>query len=62
MSNIKNNKSGLLAIKMLQNKGFEAGFVGGCVRDYIMGLEAKDFDITTSAMPNVIVDVFVEKN
>ncbi|MDD5794674.1 CCA tRNA nucleotidyltransferase [Clostridium sp. HCP1S3_B4] len=60
MSNIKNNKSGLLAIKMLQNKGFEAGFVGGCVRDYIMGLEAKDFDITTSAMPNEIVDVFKE--
>ena len=58
MNDIKSNKPGILAINMLQEAGFEAGFVGGCVRDYIIGLQSKDFDITTSAMPSEILEVF----
>ena len=38
-------------IDTLQEAGFEAYVVGGCVRDYIMGREPQDWDIATSAMP-----------
>lgn len=38
-------------IKTLQEHGFEAYAVGGCVRDSILGREPEDWDITTSAMP-----------
>lgn len=35
----------------LQNAGFEAYVVGGCVRDSILGRQPEDWDITTSATP-----------
>lgn len=38
-------------IKTLQEHGFEAYAVGGCVRDSILGRAPEDWDITTSAMP-----------
>ena len=38
-------------IHVLQNAGFEAFAVGGCVRDSILGKEPEDWDVTTSAMP-----------
>ena len=38
-------------IHMLQENGFEAYAVGGCVRDSILGREPDDWDITTSATP-----------
>lgn len=37
---------------------YEAFMVGGCVRDALLGLQPKDFDITTSAMPNVTEALF----
>jgi len=43
--------------KLISN-GFEAYIVGGCVRDYILGNEPNDYDITTSAKPNDIKKVF----
>jgi tRNA nucleotidyltransferase (CCA-adding enzyme) len=42
----------------LQNKGFEAYLVGGCVRDTLMGKVPKDWDITTNARPEQIQEVF----
>ncbi len=48
------------AIKQLEKNGFEAYLVGGCVRDFIMGIEPHDFDITTNAMPEQIKSVFSE--
>lgn len=36
----------------------EAFMVGGCVRDSLLGLIPKDFDITTSALPNVTESLF----
>lgn len=36
-------------VKRLQDAGHEAFLVGGCIRDELLGLEPRDFDITTSA-------------
>ena len=48
----------LKCISKLNNSGFEAYFVGGCVRDLIYGRECNDFDITTSALPNEVMNLF----
>jgi poly(A) polymerase/tRNA nucleotidyltransferase (CCA-adding enzyme) len=42
----------------LQKAGFEAYIVGGCVRDFLLGKEPKDWDITTNARPEEIQKVF----
>ena len=47
-----------MIIDTLQNSGFEAYAVGGCVRDSILGREPEDWDITTSAMPDEIKSLF----
>ncbi|MBQ0079393.1 MAG: polynucleotide adenylyltransferase, partial [Eubacterium sp.] len=45
-------------LRALQEAGYEGYFVGGCVRDAIMGRECNDIDITTSAMPEETKAVF----
>lgn len=45
-------------ISALNNNGYSAYAVGGCVRDAILGREVTDFDITTSALPDEIKMVF----
>lgn len=42
----------------LRCAGFEAYVVGGCVRDMLLGVSAHDFDITTNALPNEVIEVF----
>ena len=42
----------------LENAGFAAYLVGGCVRDAYLGLTPNDFDITTSALPEQTEAVF----
>ena len=42
----------------LQSWGFTAWFAGGCVRDELLGLQPKDYDIATDATPEQVVDVF----
>jgi poly(A) polymerase/tRNA nucleotidyltransferase (CCA-adding enzyme) len=44
--------------KKLEDAGFESYLVGGCVRDLIIGIEPKDWDITTNATPEQIQAVF----
>ncbi len=44
--------------KGLREAGFESYLVGGCVRDLIVGLEPKDWDITTNAKPEQIHALF----
>ncbi|MCY1713204.1 CCA tRNA nucleotidyltransferase [Caproiciproducens galactitolivorans] len=46
------------AIETLNNSGFEAYVVGGCVRDTLMGKQPFDWDVTTSAMPEEIKNAF----
>ena len=45
-------------IRELKEHGFEAYVVGGCVRDALLGREAHDWDITTSAKPEEIKNIF----
>lgn len=45
-------------IKELQKHGHEAYAVGGCVRDVILGREPEDWDITTSASPYKVKEIF----
>jgi tRNA nucleotidyltransferase (CCA-adding enzyme) len=42
----------------LQDAGFEAYLVGGCVRDLLRGVKPKDWDITTNARPEQILGLF----
>ena len=44
----------------LEQAGFEAYLVGGCVRDLLIGKTPKDWDITTNAHPDQIVELFPE--
>ena len=42
----------------LEKAGFEAYIVGGCVRDFLLGKEPQDWDVTTSAKPEEIQKLF----
>ena len=45
-------------IQTLEQHGFEAYIVGGCVRDSILGRTPGDWDITTSASPQEVKEIF----
>ena len=47
-----------LVLEALYHNGFSAYVVGGCVRDAILGKEPKDYDVTTSALPEQVMEVF----
>lgn len=42
----------------LENKGFQAYLIGGCVRDLLLNRKPKDWDVTTNAKPEEIVALF----
>ena len=42
----------------LREGGFQAFLVGGCVRDLLLGLEPKDFDVATDALPEEVRKLF----
>ncbi len=48
----------LSIIRRLAAAGHEAFFVGGCVRDLLLGGEPEDIDIVTSATPDDVQDLF----
>ncbi|MFT4105055.1 MAG: CCA tRNA nucleotidyltransferase [Lacrimispora sp.] len=45
-------------MEQLNAHGFEAYAVGGCVRDSLLGREPEDWDITTSAKPEQVKEIF----
>jgi len=45
-------------VRRLRAAGFEAVWAGGCVRDQILGIPPKDYDVATSALPEQVRDVF----
>jgi len=48
----------LPVLERLQQQGYEAVFVGGCVRDTWLGRQLHDVDIATSATPEQVMEVF----
>ena len=44
----------------LRRNGYQALFVGGCVRDLLLGREPADYDVTTDAIPEQVVKLFPE--
>lgn len=45
-------------VKKLEQANFEAYIVGGCVRDLLVGREPGDWDVTTNARPEKILEIF----
>src|SRR5260370_6522939 len=46
--------NGLRVLYRLRDAGFMAFLVGGCVRDLLIGIEPKDFDVATDALPEQV--------
>ncbi len=51
-----------IVINALADAGFSAYVVGGCVRDYFLGNQTSDTDITTSAKPCEVENILADKN
>src|SRR5258708_16181279 len=45
-------------VRRLRESGYDAYFAGGCVRDLLLGREPDDFDVATSAGPDVVLQMF----
>ena len=45
-------------IQTLRDHGFTAYLAGGCVRDHLLGVEPKDFDVATNARAEVVQRIF----
>lgn len=54
----KAKQAAVAIVRDLEKAGFEAYWVGGCVRDMIMGREPKDYDVATNATPDQIISIF----
>jgi poly(A) polymerase len=54
------NDFAISIVRDLRQRGFQAYFVGGCVRDLLLGREPKDYDVATSARPEEVMAVFPE--
>lgn len=52
------DKDAKRVVRRLQQAGFEAYFVGGCVRDLLIGRRPKDFDVATDARPAEVRRLF----
>jgi len=44
--------------KSLREAGHQAYLAGGCVRDLVLGREPEDYDVATSATPDVVLELF----
>ena len=58
---LKESKFSPLAIEVvnkLKRSGFKGYLVGGCVRDSLVGIKAKDFDVSTDATPEEVRKIF----
>jgi poly(A) polymerase len=48
----------LKVLYRLKDAGFDAYLVGGCIRDLLLGIKPKDFDVVTNANPEQVKQVF----
>ncbi|MDE1160831.1 MAG: CCA tRNA nucleotidyltransferase [Acidobacteriaceae bacterium] len=51
-------RAALAVVQRLQREGFQAVLAGGCVRDLLLGVPSKDFDVATSARPEQVQPLF----
>ena len=52
-----NNPSTRSVMKKLISRGYQAYFVGGCVRNALLNIESNDIDIATSAHPKKVLEI-----
>jgi tRNA nucleotidyltransferase (CCA-adding enzyme) len=52
------SKEVLEVSQKLKDAGYEAYLIGGCVRDILIGVKPKDWDLTTNAKPEEIIKIF----
>ena len=52
------SEGAMLVCNTLQKNGYDGYLVGGCVRDWILGLHPKDFDVATNATPEQVRPLF----
>jgi tRNA nucleotidyltransferase/poly(A) polymerase len=45
-------------VRELRQRGFQAYFAGGCVRDTLLGLVPTDYDVATDATPPEVMRIF----
>ena len=50
--------SALRILSTLREAGYEAYLAGGCVRDLLLGREPSDYDVATSATPDIVLEMF----
>src|SRR5436190_12942210 len=55
---ISTREDALAVVQRLREAGHIAYFAGGCVRDELLGLEPKDYDVATDAPPERVRDLF----
>ena len=51
-------EAALRIVEKLRAAGYEAYLAGGCVRDLLLGREPTDYDVATSATPDVVLEMF----
>ena len=51
-------EAALRIVETLRARKYEAYLAGGCVRDLLLGREPADYDVATSATPDVVLDLF----
>ncbi len=54
----KISSSAIKVVEKLRLSGYESYIVGGCVRDLLMGMKPKDFDVATNATPEQVKSAF----
>ncbi len=58
LNEVKFSPLAIEILKKLKQSGFQGYLVGGCVRDSLVGIKAKDFDISTDATPEEVRKIF----
>ena len=58
MSNARQHAAEI--VRALRERGYQAYFAGGCVRDLLLGREAADYDVATDAIPSQVMQIFPE--
>src|SRR5450755_4891478 len=58
MSNAKQHAANI--VRALRERGHQAYFAGGCVRDLLLGREPADYDVATDATPQQVMQIFPE--